>query len=199
LVVTSAHGISARTRARVTTTNVAPAVDARATVADGGAVSLAGTATDPGRADTHTARVDWGDGVSSPATVTPGSGGATLSATHRYAEPGDYAVTLTVTDDDGGTGTWIGRVAAGCTVVGTAGDDRLTGTAGADVLCGLGGDDVLSGLAGNDRILGGDGDDVLRGGPGADILLGGPGRDRAEGGKGRDVCTAEKRRSCRRR
>ncbi|HKE73492.1 MAG TPA: neocarzinostatin apoprotein domain-containing protein, partial [Acidimicrobiales bacterium] len=164
LVVTSAHGISARTRARVTTTNVAPTVDARATEAAGGSVSLTGTATDPGRADTHTARVDWGDGVSSPATVTPGSGGATLSATHRYAEPGDHAVTLTVTDDDGGTGTWTGRVAAGCTIVGTAGDDRLTGTAGDDVLCGLGGDDVLSGLAGNDRILGGDGDDVLRGG-----------------------------------
>jgi predicted esterase len=198
LVVTSPHGISAGARTQVTTTNVAPTVDATATPAGDRTVTLAGTATDPGLADTHTATVDWGDGVSEPTTVGQGSGSATLSATHRYAESGEYMVTLTVADDDGGTALWAGTVVDGCTVVGTAGDDRLTGTDGDDVLCGLGGDDVLSGMAGDDRIVGGDGDDVLRGGPGADVLEGGGGRDRAEGGKGRDLCTAEVRRSCRR-
>jgi predicted esterase len=198
LVVTSPHGISAGARAQVTTTNVAPTVDATATVADDGTVTLAGNATDPGLADTHTATVDWGDGVSEPATVGQGSGGAALSGTHRYAGPGEYAVTLTVEDDDGGTATWAGTVADGCTVVGTAGDDRLTGTDGDDVLCGLVGNDVLSGGAGDDRIVGGDGDDVLWGGPGVDVLEGGAGWDRANGGQGRDICTAEMRRSCRR-
>jgi Ca2+-binding RTX toxin-like protein len=198
LVVSSPHGISGGARARITTTNVAPTVGAEATVAGDGTVTLGGTATDPGLADTHTATVDWGDGVTEPAAVVQGTGSATLSGTHRYAEPGEHLVTLTVTDDDGGTGTWSGPAPAGCTVVGTAGDDELTGTDAADVLCGLGGDDVLSGLGGDDRLVGGDGDDVLRGGPGADVLEGGVGRDRAEGGKGRDVCTAEVRRSCRR-
>ncbi|HEY7073683.1 MAG TPA: carboxylesterase family protein [Acidimicrobiales bacterium] len=198
LVVTSPHGLSAAARAQVTTTNVAPTVDATASPTGDGTVTLAGTATDPGLADTHTATVDWGDGVSEPVAVAQASGSATLSGSHRYARPGDYVVTLTVTDDDGGTGTWSGTAPDGCTVVGTDGDDRLTGTDGADVVCGLGGDDVLSGLAGDDRLVGGDGDDVLRGGPGADVLEGGAGRDRALGGQGRDVCTAEARRSCRR-
>ena len=199
LVVASTHGFSARAQVQVTTTNVAPTVDATATVADDGTVTLAGTATDPGLADTHTATIDWGDGVSEPATVLQGSGSATLSGSHRFAGPGEFVVTLTVEDDDGGTTTWTGTIADDdCTIVGTAGDDRLTGTDGDDVICGLGGNDVLSGLAGNDRIVGGDGDDVLRGGRGADVLEGGAGRDRAEGGKGRDLCTAERRRSCKR-
>jgi hypothetical protein len=106
----------------------------------------------------------------------------------------------------------------GCTVTGTAGDDRLAGTGGDDVICGLGGkdlilagggDDVLFGDAGDDRLeagagadtayggdgidrlLGGDGDDVLAGGPGADRLEGGAGADHAEGGGGGDRCVTD--------
>jgi hypothetical protein len=78
----------------------------------------------------------------------------------------------------------------GCTIRGTAGNDRLVGTSRADVICGLGGDDVLLGKGGNDRIVGGPGKDRLDGGVGrdtleardgaADRLIGGSGRDRAE-------------------
>lgn len=217
LVVTNGHGISAAGGTQVTTTNVAPAVQTVDTaVADDRAVSLAGAVTDPGVADTHTAVVDWGDGVTEPATVGQESGGATVGAAHSYAEPGEYEVTLTVRDDDGGTATWLGAVAVGCTIVGTDGDDRLSGTDGDDVICGLGGDDVLSGGSGDDRIFGGAGDDVLsggsgddrifggadddrlRGGPGRDLLVGGAGWDRSTGGAGRDECDTESRRSCRR-
>jgi hypothetical protein len=106
----------------------------------------------------------------------------------------------------------------GCTITGTAGDDRLTGTAGDDVICALGGkdlvlagggDDVLFGDAGDDRLeggagadtayggdgtdrlLGGDGEDVLAGGPGTDRLEGGAGADHAEGGGGGDRCVSD--------
>jgi hypothetical protein len=106
----------------------------------------------------------------------------------------------------------------GCTITGTAGDDRLTGTAGDDVICALGGkdlvlagggDDVLFGDAGDDRLeagagadtayggdgidrlLGGGGDDVLAGGPGADRLDGSAGADHAEGGGGGDRCVSD--------
>jgi hypothetical protein len=54
---------------------------------------------DVGPLDTHSVVWDWGDGQITMSTVaTPG--GTTLSASHTYAEPGDYTVTLTVTDDD---------------------------------------------------------------------------------------------------
>ena len=92
----------------------------------------------------------------------------------------------------------------GCTITGTAGDDRLVGTSGDDVICALGGkdrvlagdgDDVVFGDAGDDRLEGGAGADTLygdngvdrlEGGDGDDVLAGGPGRDRLEGDAGAD-------------
>ena len=49
-------------------------------------------------ADTHTVRVDWGDG-STPTTVDPAT--SPLSLTHRYAKAGRYTATITVTDSHG--------------------------------------------------------------------------------------------------
>ena len=68
---------------------------------------------------------------------------------------------------------------AECTVIGTAGNDRLAGTAGDDVVCGLGGNDVLSGLDGKDTLYGGSGKDKLVGGAGNDRLVGEAGADTA--------------------
>lgn len=73
------------------------------------------------------------------------------------------------------------------TIVGTAGNDRLTGTPGADVIAGLAGDDTVRGLGGNDVVCGGAGSDALDGGAGADRLRGEAGRDVLRGGAGRDA------------
>jgi Ca2+-binding RTX toxin-like protein len=81
---------------------------------------------------------------------------------------------------------WIAPSA--CTVVGTAGRDRLRGSAGPDRMCGLGGNDRIAGLGGNDVVLGGAGNDILSGGAGNDVLVGGAGRDRLRGNGGRDRC-----------
>ena len=57
--------------------------------------------SDPGTADTHDVTWDWGDGNGDTQTgaSSPASQG------HTYATPGVYPVTVTVTDDDGGTVT----------------------------------------------------------------------------------------------
>jgi Ca2+-binding RTX toxin-like protein len=75
---------------------------------------------------------------------------------------------------------------AGCTIVGTLGNDVLTGTPGPDVICGLAGNDVLRGLGGSDVLLGGVGNDQLFGGGGNDDLTGGAGDDRLFGNNGGD-------------
>jgi len=66
-------------------------------------IGFTGNFTDPGVLDTHVARWNFGDGVTSSANYGAGGSGST-SASHSYAAAGTYHVTLTVTDKDGGAG-----------------------------------------------------------------------------------------------
>jgi hypothetical protein len=70
-------------------------------------VKLALTFTDPGRADTQTATIDWGDGTpldTSFGSFSDAHNGATgeLKDTRTYTAPGTRTITATITDDDGG-------------------------------------------------------------------------------------------------
>jgi len=71
---------------------------------------LEGDFADVGWLDTHTASIDWGDGSTddnvslSEENIYPNAAGK-VSALHRYAKLENYAVKLTVKDDDGGTAT----------------------------------------------------------------------------------------------
>lgn len=70
-------------------------------------VNLAVDFTDPGRPDTQTATVDWGDGTpldTSFASFSDAWNGATgqLRDAHAYTAAGSYSITATITDDDGG-------------------------------------------------------------------------------------------------
>jgi hypothetical protein len=71
-------------------------------------LTITASFTDPGKADHQTAQVNWADGVvENQSTFTSFSdafGGATgtVAHTHRYALGGQYALALSVTDDDGG-------------------------------------------------------------------------------------------------
>jgi PKD repeat protein len=89
--------------AEVTVNNVAPSATiagAPATSPEGTPISVTGSFTDPGSADTHTQA--W--------SVTKdgnpyGSGGSGASFSFTPDDNGTYVVTYTVTDDDGGVGS----------------------------------------------------------------------------------------------
>jgi hypothetical protein len=60
----------------------------------GNTVGVKFTVTDPGSADTMTGTINWGDGQTSPFTSR------SVDTTHAYA-PGNYTITVNVSDDDG--------------------------------------------------------------------------------------------------
>ena len=78
------------------------------TVLLGGVTTLNGTLTHAGGADTESVDVDWGDGIPGLLDLFQTSDGSldlTLSFAqrHTYVAPGVYPVTVTVTDQAGGT------------------------------------------------------------------------------------------------
>ena len=97
---------SASTSLRVN--NVAPTLSAVsiAPARERSDAVLTGRITDPGGSqDTFRMLVDWGD-HSSEFFVFP-AGTRDFRATHRYANDGNYNVTVQVTDDDGGTSNLV--------------------------------------------------------------------------------------------
>jgi hypothetical protein len=60
---------------------------------------------DPGVEDTHTVAVDWGDGTVETVAVDQGAGEGSVRPTHSYADSGEYTVTISLADDNGGTDT----------------------------------------------------------------------------------------------
>lgn len=77
-------------------------------------------------------------------------------------------------------------VTAGCTIMGTPGDDVLIGTVGDDVICGGTGNDIIDAGEGDDTVFAGDGDDFVYGGAGDDTIYGGDGSDTLTGNSGSD-------------
>ncbi|HEY3003568.1 MAG TPA: VWA domain-containing protein [Kribbellaceae bacterium] len=105
LEVTDDNGLTGTDSATVTVTNVPPDLTLTSCPVAPNAVntdvSFAGTFTDPGTLDTHSMSVNWGDGTTTPVpSVT-----SPVSGTHQYTSAGIFDISVTVTDDDGGSDT----------------------------------------------------------------------------------------------
>ena len=101
----------------ITVTNVpltVGAVTASGTPSAGQLITYQARISDPGVNDTFTAQWTWGDGTTRVGEVVRDAQGWFTRSTHAYA-PGNSTIGVTVTDDDGGTGTAQGAV----TVAGT--------------------------------------------------------------------------------
>ena len=103
LKVTDNNSATATDVAQVVVSNVAPSVEAgqSVTTTQGITVGLTSiTYIDVGSADTHTAIIDWGDGITNSLSANNG----TVFAIHMYGQAGTYTAEICVTDDDDGTG-----------------------------------------------------------------------------------------------
>jgi hypothetical protein len=94
----------------LTVANVAPSVTITAPtngqlfqLAD--PVSVTAPFSDPGKNDTHSCSIDFGDGTIIAGTVVEAAGSGTCTGTHTYATGGTKTIKVTVTDDDGGSST----------------------------------------------------------------------------------------------
>lgn len=105
LTVTNGFGLSATDQVEITVGNLAPEMNVEPGEAFAGGVTLVSASlTDAGYIDTHVAEIAWGDGTLDRIPVTvQGTGWGGFFGSHIYAEPGQYDVTVRVTDDDGGS------------------------------------------------------------------------------------------------
>lgn len=110
-------GVVTREFARVRARNVPPTVDAGADleIDEGQEIELVAGFTDPEWPDTHRATFDFGDDTvpvegSVSETHQPPAAVGIARARHAWCDNGDYHVTVSVRDDDGGVGIGTRRV-----------------------------------------------------------------------------------------
>jgi hypothetical protein len=91
----------------ITVVNVAPSVFAGGTRTTAGSSTVFPSVhfTDVGILDTHSAEIDWGDGATSTASVDASR--HIVGGGHTYTNPGQFIVTVTVTDDSGDSGSGV--------------------------------------------------------------------------------------------
>jgi hypothetical protein len=84
--------------------SVGPITAPLAPVAINTTINTSASFTDAIPSNTHTAVWNWGDGSTSNGTVSESNGAGTVTGSHAYSVDGVYTVTLTVTNNGGGSG-----------------------------------------------------------------------------------------------
>jgi hypothetical protein len=107
VTVTNGQGNAATATANVTVLNVPPTVNAGPdrVIFSGDNLSLTAFFSDPGTLDTHTAKIEWGDGDVAAGVVKETAGSGNVTGSQVYFVPGHYTATVRVTDDDTGQGS----------------------------------------------------------------------------------------------
>ncbi|MFH1769189.1 MAG: PKD domain-containing protein [Parcubacteria group bacterium] len=107
LTVTDVAGASSSDTAIVTVDNLPPSILSINAPFDpiqlGNSINVDATFSDPGIFDTHVAQWNWGDGTISDGVVNESGGTGNVYGDHAYSLTGVYIVTLSVTDNDGGS------------------------------------------------------------------------------------------------
>ena len=88
----------------VSVPSVGPITAPLAPVAINTTINTSASFTDAIPSNTHTALWNWGDGTTSSGTVSESNGSGTVTGSHAYAVDGVYTITLTVTNNVGGSG-----------------------------------------------------------------------------------------------
>ena len=113
---------------------------------ENGSVTVSGTVSDPDAGDAHTVVISWGPGEGST-TIELAPGETTFSASHQYLDDNPtgtasdtYPISVTVTDEHGGTGTaytsvTVDNVAPEITTVGNSASTIGGAAEGEDVTC----------------------------------------------------------------
>ncbi len=118
VTATDSFGETGTDTVTVNVSNVAPTwtnFTLTADVNESGTATLSGTLADLGTADTFTVTVNWGEGAAEQFNIpASGAGSQTVTLTHTYddddlsnAPSDDFAVTMTIIDDDGQTATGL--------------------------------------------------------------------------------------------
>ena len=87
----------------VTVRNITPVLGSVTLEEVNGEIVLNADFTDRSLNNTHTAVLNWGDGTIVAGVVTEAGGAGTVTGSHVYGGPGNYTLTLTLSDNKGGT------------------------------------------------------------------------------------------------